>query len=382
MSDGSTLDVVKGMLELKGVLGEVIESFKDLAKAVAAPLARTIDAGVAARRGALRLGLGPVAFQQLLYAGAQGGLAPDALETGLTALATAAYQARTGGDGPLQRLGVAAVDAQKQLRPLQDVLGDVADRFARMPAGIERTALATELFGSTGTAMLPFLVRGRAGLRELADEAQRLGVVMSGETAGAAEEALGLVTAVTSAQAGLERSSQGEKLRDWRPRVRDMRRQLREGNALVRETMGYPVEPARDPPPPAPEPRALTPEERRAWRRGATQPQPGPLSPTLRRKIRSKVLRRIRLTPKAGVPGDGASLGAAPLGAGWPALAGAAALPASAGARVGISAPLHVQMTIQAAPGQSTEDIGAAVDQRLSESWEQHLSDAWAAVVR
>ena len=67
-----------------------------------------------------------------------------------------------------------------------DVLKDLADRFQTMPDGAEKTALAMDLFGKSGAAMIPMLNAGSAGITGLMEEARKMGLVISQETADSA----------------------------------------------------------------------------------------------------------------------------------------------------------------------------------------------------
>ncbi len=62
------------------------------------------------------------------------------------------------------------------------LLEDVASRFATMPDGIRKTALAQQLFGRGGKALIPLLNKGRDGIDELRQEAHKYGVVLDQET--------------------------------------------------------------------------------------------------------------------------------------------------------------------------------------------------------
>ena len=64
---------------------------------------------------------------------------------------------------------------------MQDILPQLAEKFSKMHAGPERTALALQIFGKNGTAMLPFLAKGSAGLKDLAAESDKLGTTLSGK---------------------------------------------------------------------------------------------------------------------------------------------------------------------------------------------------------
>lgn len=70
---------------------------------------------------------------------------------------------------------------------LSDELMRQADVFARMPDGPRKTALATNLFGEAGIALLPVLNQGGDRLREMADEAKRFGIVIGEDAAKAAK---------------------------------------------------------------------------------------------------------------------------------------------------------------------------------------------------
>jgi hypothetical protein len=85
-------------------------------------------------------------------------------------------------------LGIAVTDSAGKLRPMDEVMMEVADRFASMENGAEKTALAIKLFGRSGSELIPFLNLGRAGLAELRKEAERLGIVMSDSDAAASDK--------------------------------------------------------------------------------------------------------------------------------------------------------------------------------------------------
>lgn len=76
------------------------------------------------------------------------------------------------------RLGGSITDANGALLPMSQLLPVVADKFKDMPNGVEKTALATELFGRNGTQLIPVLNKGSAGMAELADKASQLGLVL------------------------------------------------------------------------------------------------------------------------------------------------------------------------------------------------------------
>lgn len=86
------------------------------------------------------------------------------------------------------RLGVAYQNSDGTLRNSADVMMDVADKFAEMDDGAQKAQMATELFGKSGADLIPMLNGGSAGLKEMGDQADRLGVTLDGNTARAAEQ--------------------------------------------------------------------------------------------------------------------------------------------------------------------------------------------------
>jgi hypothetical protein len=78
-------------------------------------------------------------------------------------------------------LGVSFLDAHGKILPMSELMPKLADRFASMPDGAEKTALAMKLFGKSGAALLPFLNKGAAGMKELAKRSDQMGETLSGK---------------------------------------------------------------------------------------------------------------------------------------------------------------------------------------------------------
>jgi len=89
----------------------------------------------------------------------------------------------------LANLGIRTKDlVTGQLRALPDILTDVAAAFQRLPKGIQQSQLAIQLFGESGLKILPFLLKGPAGIKALGDELERLGGVPTKEAVTQAVE--------------------------------------------------------------------------------------------------------------------------------------------------------------------------------------------------
>ena len=92
------------------------------------------------------------------------------------------------GGARLDEWGISARTASGEARPFQDLLGDMAEKFESMPNGIDKNKAAMDLFGRSGTDMIPILNKGRDGLAEMAAKADELGLTLNGEALGAMKE--------------------------------------------------------------------------------------------------------------------------------------------------------------------------------------------------
>jgi hypothetical protein len=110
-------------------------------------------------------------------------------------LATAAEAQASGKEtssgfaDALAKLGVSATDARGQVRSFNELMPEIMDAFSRLPAGIESSSIAMELFGARGgTKFLDFLRQGSAGLDEATLKAQQFGLSMDTIDANKVEE--------------------------------------------------------------------------------------------------------------------------------------------------------------------------------------------------
>ncbi len=82
----------------------------------------------------------------------------------------------------MDSLGISAHDAAGNVKPMNELLFDVADKFKAMPDGIEKTADSMALFGRGGKAMISVLNEGGAGMKDLMAAAERYGIILDEKT--------------------------------------------------------------------------------------------------------------------------------------------------------------------------------------------------------
>lgn len=186
------------------------------AKVIGASLATAAAGAAYAIKGAIdemdqisktaqKIGTTTEALSALQYAAKLSDVSVGQLQAGMTRLVRAQAEAARGTERYVDlfgAIGVAAVNTDGTLRNSADVMTDLADVFASLPDGATKTALAVELLGRSGADLIPLLNGGAAGLAEMRIEAERLGLVISGEAGRAAEEFNDNITRMSSAVRG------------------------------------------------------------------------------------------------------------------------------------------------------------------------------------
>lgn len=135
-----------------------------------------------------KTGLTAESLQSLNFAANIGGASAEKLGAGLKKLAVNMSAATAVGDdlseeakgaaAAFKAMGLSVDDLQK---PIDSVLLSIADKFASYKGEADKAALATAIFSKAGYDLIPFLNNGAAGIDALRKEAEKLGIVMSGE---------------------------------------------------------------------------------------------------------------------------------------------------------------------------------------------------------
>jgi len=192
----------KGLKSAQGGMARFSKAMKVGAAAAAAALTAALAGVSLAIRGVLnhademgkaaqRIGVPVEEFTRLRHAAEMSGASVGDLENGLRRLgrnmADTLQNPTSKTAQAFERLGVSVTDANGRLRPTSEVLSDIAQQISQMPDGAEKTAMAFDLLGRNGTALIPMLNQGRDGLQAMKDEADELGITIDSKTAAAAE---------------------------------------------------------------------------------------------------------------------------------------------------------------------------------------------------
>lgn len=159
------------------------------ATAVVAMTKASIDAADAASDNAQAAGTTTENYTRMAYAMRFGANGAADLDGSMKFLNKSMFDAANGSaqaSMAFDRLGIAYTNTDGSLRDSTEVMLDVAGKFSTMKDGAEKSALAMDIFGKSGAEIIPFLNQGREGISALTDQADRLGVTLSGDVANAA----------------------------------------------------------------------------------------------------------------------------------------------------------------------------------------------------
>lgn len=176
------------------------------ATAAAVAIKSAIDRADELSKAAQKIGVTTESLSRLAYAADLSDVSLEQLQGGLGKLVKYQAEAAQGGKeaaATFEAFNIAVKDGEGNLRGTEAVLQDFAEVFAALPDGPEKTALALRVFGKSGAELIPLLNSGADGLREMGDEAERLGLVIGTQAGKEAEQFNDLLTTLKGEVVGL-----------------------------------------------------------------------------------------------------------------------------------------------------------------------------------
>jgi hypothetical protein len=202
--DSSSLDKTLGKTQ-----GDLKKFARNAATAVAAVVAafglmakRSLNTMDAMSKMAQQAGVSVESLSRLGYAADLSGLSSEKLATNLIRLTKGMSDASQGIGEAKKGFDALGIDGGS-IKSADEALLQIADRFSQMPDGAQKTAIAYQIFGRAGAQMIPMLNQGRAGLKDMGDEAERFGKVLTEKGAKAAEEFNDNLTRISAIGDGL-----------------------------------------------------------------------------------------------------------------------------------------------------------------------------------
>jgi hypothetical protein len=151
-----------------------------------------------------KIGIPVESLSELKYVGDMTGVSLNTLGTTIKGMSNFLETARDGGSAAAQALNKLhlSVSDLKGLSPEQMFM-TLSSAIADVPDPLTRSALAVDIFGRSGTDLLPMLALGKDGIQALRDKARELGITMTDETAEGAHNLSNAFITIKDAVGGL-----------------------------------------------------------------------------------------------------------------------------------------------------------------------------------
>lgn len=183
-----TESLSKGMSSAFGTFKGLLAAFGAgiSVSALAGIINQAAEAGDAMMKMAEKTGMSVEALSALKYAAALSDVEMERVDKGVGKLSRTMYDAAAGvekAQAVFKTLNVEFQDSSGKLRDTGEMMVEIGARFAEIEDGATKAALAQKLFGKGGVELIPLL----NNLEALADEARRVGYIMTQEKAESLE---------------------------------------------------------------------------------------------------------------------------------------------------------------------------------------------------
>ena len=197
---------------LKGAMGG-LEKVKDAAKVVGVAILaagtamaymtkKSIDNMDTLAKQSQMAGVTTESLSALAYAADLAGVSQDTLVTSMARLSKGMSDAAMDTGEALKGFQALNID-YKNIQSTDDALLQISERFSQLADGTNKTAIAISLFGRSGAQLIPLLNGGAEGFEKLKQEAEKLGLVIGGDTTKSAEQFNDSLTQLGSIFTGL-----------------------------------------------------------------------------------------------------------------------------------------------------------------------------------
>jgi len=207
----------QGLQSIGKNLDQVSKSFSTIGKtavvtgaaitgAMAVSLKTVLDYGNQLDKMSKMSGIAVDSLSRLGYAAIQEHGSIESINTAMKILGSRMIDASDGlmeARRAFDRLGISVTDSQGRFRTLDSVFLEAVDRFDSLGSEAEKTSVAMDLFGRSGTELIPMIKMGRQEIEALGREAEALGIVLTTKEAGALKLIDDLMVTVQKGTLGL-----------------------------------------------------------------------------------------------------------------------------------------------------------------------------------
>lgn len=162
-----------------------------------------------------KLGLSTDSYQKLAYAMELSGSSISDLSKGVKNITDSLADAMNGVEGASDKfdaLGVSLQNSDGSFKTNEQVLLDTIDALASMSDEVQRDAAAQDIFGKSAAELKPLLNAGSEGIRDMMQEAEDYGMVMSEDVIKSSAEFEDSLTRLKGATNGLKTRLVGDLL--------------------------------------------------------------------------------------------------------------------------------------------------------------------------
>lgn len=160
-------------------------AFTAVSATVKSSISTFTDYGSSVKDAAIKLGTTTDAVQTLRHAAQMAGSSTEALDQGMVIFNKNLANAAQGKNKALvemfQKLGISMKKANGQMKTTAELMPELADAMKRQKNNSEKAYIATTTFGKSGQELIQMLQDGSQALKDYADEAKHLGIVVSDE---------------------------------------------------------------------------------------------------------------------------------------------------------------------------------------------------------
>ena len=179
----STIGKAVGGALLASGIGDLITSYREMGNAA-------LESVGGLGEQAAALGVSTDALQEFRYAATQVGISTEQMDGALGQFSKRLGQAQLTGKGPfvaaLKEIGLTLDDLKGKSETEQ--IGLIADGINKAGTAAQQSALQVQFFGKTGQVAATLMQGGSEGIKAFADEARKLGVVISSDEIAKADE--------------------------------------------------------------------------------------------------------------------------------------------------------------------------------------------------
>ena len=201
----NTQGLKKGAKDSQNIINDVVNKISSLKTelasigAVAIPINSVRNWAAAVNDLEDKTGMAAESASRLLAVGEVFGVVTDDMANAIMKMSKTAYSAAEAQEKAAEagtistdvftKFGIAIKDNNGNLLSAEQILGNVADKHRNMADGVTKNAMEMEIFGKSGGKFNDLLNQSSDRLAEVAEQAQKTGLVLDHDTTQAFEDA-------------------------------------------------------------------------------------------------------------------------------------------------------------------------------------------------